>query len=64
MSIISWSSIGSSELPGPIAIMVGSGTAMPIFRAQSRAREAAVVNLPPMTEISRAAPSGVWSCRK
>ena len=40
------------------------GTAMPMARAHSRAREAAVVSLPPMTEIRRAAPSGVWSCRK
>src|ERR1019366_1851794 len=56
--------MGSSELPGPIAIMVGSGTGIPILRAHSRAREAAVVSLPPITEISRDAPSAVWSCRK
>src|SRR5580700_12030248 len=44
--------------------MLGSGTAIPILRAHSRASDAAVVSLPPITEINRAAPSGVWSCRK
>ena len=55
----SLSSIGSSEVPGPIVTDVGSATCNPILRAHSRARDAAVVSLPPMTEIKRAAPSSV-----
>ena len=39
--------MGSSEPPGPIAISFGSRMSIPIMRAHSRAREAAVVNFPP-----------------
>jgi hypothetical protein len=54
----------SSSPAGEANTFTGSGTSTPSLRPTSRARLAAVVSLPPITEIRPAAPSSVWSCRR